>query len=553
MSKANKLNFSWWIIVALIVGIIFSFYHLTIPNLWGVKSYSPLSLNSLSPSVEVDEAIFYATKTREIFDGHFKLSDLMIAEYKQSPSVFLGELVPASLTAALSKLGKGVEFGFMISDFLFPALGFLSLTWFLYWLTKNQSWAMIGALLTMFFYHYAGYLPYLPSILRLIIKALDAGRISFMVRSFHSQITLPLFVIFLTFLYQQKKRLSGVMLGVLAYSHFFYFSFALALLGLRLKKNLKGLVLGLLIALPYLVSLIQFKQSSLSADFFDKIYYSPKIDKNQVIVLVLGLGLTWLVKNKQKRWFFRDIFITGLGLMVGSALLKFGLDDPIGHWMLRAIYPSLIMLIVVILAERIKKINAVITILIIISLLGYQFRTHWQYFKNAALAFYLEPKKKELFNWLNENTPNGSVVVTNSLKDNLYLQIYTHNNSYIPRAQISLAPTAEAEERFLIAQKMAGKTEPDIRAMFVENTLLKQKKRFDFDQCGGVYLYFRKYINKDYYNCFVPEEVLEQILQRYQQIEPELTKYQADYWLTDQDFTKGKLLWENQVYKLFKL
>jgi len=488
-----KKQINLWLLVALIVGVIFSFYHLIIPNLWGIKPYSPLSLNTMSPSIEVDEAIFYASKAREIIDGNFRLSDVMIVEYKKSPPLFLGELVPAGLIAILSKLGNGVESGFMIADFFFPALGFLILSWFIYLLTKNQWWAMIGSLLTMFFYHYLKYLPYLPSIIKLAIKALSSGRCSFMIRSFHPQISLPLFLIFLIGVFKKKDWLTGIMLGVLAYSHFFYFSFGLALLGWRLRKNLKSLIIGLLISLPYLISLLVFKQSGLAEEFLEKIYFSPRVSWNQLIGLSLGIGLSFLIKNKANRWFFLNIFITGLVLILGANLFKFGLDDPIGHWMLRVIYPNLIIITVVIIAERIKTINWKVAVLILIGLLSYQFRVHWQYFKYNAQAFYIESDKLELFEWLNQNTPRGSVVVSASLKDNLYLPIFTHNNNFIPRAQISLVPTQEAEKRFLIAQKMAGKVDSDIKAMFEINQKLKQKKRFEFDNCAGVYLYFRQF------------------------------------------------------------
>ena len=437
MEKKNKLKLIVWGTIAIIVGLVFSFYHLVIPKLWGVKPYSPLSLNQLSPSVAVDEAIFYASKAREIIDGNFWLSDLMVAEYKQSSPIFMGEMIPSSLIALLSIFGGGIDNGFIIADFLFPALGFLIIGWFLYLLTNSHKWSMIGALLTMFFYHYLSSIPYFPSIIKLIIISVNLGNYSMMIRSFHPQISLLIFILFLGSLFKRKVKTTGVLLGMLSYSHFFYFSFGVALLGLRLKKNIKILLIGVLVSLPYLINLLVFQQSSLSKEFLEKIYFSPRLNVNQLISLCLGIILSWLIINKKKKQFFSDIFITGLFLALGANLVKFGLDDPVGHWMLRVINPSLVMLGVLVLAERVKVVNGLIATLIIALLVGYQGRVHWQYFKHQAQAYQIESEKVELFNWLNQNTAKNSVVISANLKDNLYLSIFTHNNSFIPTVYIS--------------------------------------------------------------------------------------------------------------------
>ena len=74
-------------------------------------------------------------------------------------------------------------------------------------------------------------------------------------------------------------------------------------------------------------------------------------------------------------------------------------------------------------------------------------------FNRQAQAFQIEPDKVGAFEWINQNINKDSVILTSSLKDNLYLAIFTHANVFIPRSQHSLAPDIEALERFLLLYK----------------------------------------------------------------------------------------------------
>jgi len=568
--KFKKIAFKrWWLVLALLVGLVFGFYHWVIPSLWGIDNYSALSLNQQSPSFAVDETIFYGSKVQEILDGHWQLGDVMIWEYKDKASPFIGEWLVTVIMAGLSEIGGGVNQGFMLADFIWPAIAFLILTSLIYSLTKREDLAAIGALMVMFLANYLSYFPYLPSVARLMYRAIFRGTYSPLIRSFHPQISLSFFVGWMLVLWLMVKTkqgekywwLVGIGLAGLVYSHFFYWTFALAFLGLYFfryqKRVAKALGLAGVLTLPYWLRLYQFKQSALSEDFLAKVNYQPGLGWKTLGLLILGFLVSLLVvKKKNLSNFWQRFYLTGLILIGVSAMIKLGLDDPIGHWLIRVIYPMTVVLVMVIVAERVKKLPEWLSILLVLILMGYQARVHWQYFKHQARAFQIEPERLELFEWLNHNTEKDSVVITSSLKDNLYLPVYTHNNVFIPRAQLSLAPTGEALERFLTVNKLAGTSEEELRRMFLENKDLKAKKRFEFDNCAGVYLYFRQYAGSDYYNCSVPEEKLDQILAEYDEVEPSLSKWRADYWLTQSDkqiFANWPLVWENKKYQVYKL
>ena len=562
-------------LAGLIVGGLYSFYHLAIPKLWGVSHYTPLALNTKSPSFAVDETIFYASKTREILDGNWWISDVDIKEYKNTPSPFVGETIPAVLMAFLVKLSGGVGKGFMIADFIFPGVVFFILSLLINQLTSRKYLSMVGALVVMFGYQYFSYFPYLPSIIKLLVKYFQTGAYSHFIRSFHPQISFGLFlgfvIIFFKTLNKHKKKVDiewwlGWFLGLLIYTHVFYWSFAFVWVGVGLvmalvnkdKKRVKrlglSLVIGLLLGLVYWLNLYWFSKLPISQDFILNSWFKTGWRLRDIGLIFIMTGLTWfLIKEKVTRQFWLSFFVTSLVVMVGSQVIGLGFDDPVGHWLQRVVYPMTGVFGFSLLVNFLKRDYKWLSLGLVLLLLGYQSRVHFMYFKNQAEVFRIEPERLELFEWLNQNTQKDSVVMTAGLKDNLYLPVYTHNNVFIPRSQLSLASTEETIERFLMTQKLVGKTETELREMFKENHQLKQVKRFDFDNCAGVYLFFRRYIQNDYYNCSVPNEVLDEITDKYKNAVIDLNKYQADYWLTDETFDQGELLWENQKYKLYKL
>ena len=177
-------------------------------------------------------------------------------------------------------------------------------------------------------------------------------------------------------------------------------------------------------------------------------------------------------------------------------------------------------------------------------------------------------EKKQLFDWINESTSADSVIATTSLTDNIYLTVYTQANVFIPRSQHSLAPDSEALERLLYVYKISGISEDRLKAMFSlteSNKQVRAKEHFNFDDCAGHYIYFRRYIGRDYYNCSVPEFVLKDILQKYQSLNlNEINfRYRLDYWLwgpneekwatfIPENDTNWQLVWSNTAYRLYQ-
>lgn len=491
----------------------------------------PLALNTASPSFVVDETIFYASRNLS------------------QPQLFFGEIIPTLLLKTLNN-------NFTLADALFPPLTFLALGWLFFTLTKNHYWSIFGSILTIGFFHYLNYFPYLPSVIAKIFASLSAGTYSLLIRTPHPQLTLVFFSVFACLIWLRlSRRLPdwpvSLGLAILTYSHFFYWTFGLVwLLTLRLFR---ALPLWLVLAFPYFINQWQLTQLSVWPEFLAESYYAPPPNFNQISLLVFCLILIQLIKARKLKQFWQSFYLSATVIIAASALLHFGADDPIGHWFTRVIEPLTIVMFITLINQKVRFIRPVWLAMLSLLLLIYLWQTQRIYFNKNRAGFVIEPEKIELFKWLNQNTPDNSIVVTASLVDNLYLPAHTNNQVFIPRSQVSLVPSAEQLDRFLIAQKLAGKSEAGIRLMFSKNEGLKTRKRFEFDNCAGIYLFFRLYAGRDYYDCRVPEPVLEQILEQYRQTRPDLTKYRADYWLGTEPVEFGRLLWENQTYKIYAL
>lgn len=549
----------WCGLIAFLLSAIFGFYHFTIPSLFKIAPYSPLALNSETSSLSVDETIAYAPKVQEILNGHIALSDAFIWEYKNYASPLRGEIVPAIIMAGLAKIGGGVDKAFILADFIFPPIVFLLLVRFFGLIGGKKYFSVAAALIVMFFYNYFRLFPYLPSALLQIFQSLNNGYPSPFLRSFHPQISFPFFILGIITLWQKRWINLGLTLGLLFYTDFFYWTFMLAftaLTGLKNREFVKSLILGLVPGLPYFLNAFRFQSLPLSQSFITNLTFKPEAEILPLIVMLTLLLLAkWGLRNKALSVFWQLYYAAMIVVLLGSKLLNFSLDDPVGHWRLRIIYP-LTLGFILLLINQWLKIKKTFWIALAVLLLVYQSRVHWQFFHKKAASFYIEPEKLEVFNWINRNTANDSVVLTTSLKDNLYLTIFTHANVFIPRSQHSLAPADEALERFLILYKAAGVPAERVQTMLSlteANLELKAKGRFNFDDCGGHYLYFRRFIGNDYYNCSVPEEKLAEILEQYETLQPDLTKYRADYWLGAEPVAFGRLVWENSAYKIYAL
>jgi len=599
-SKKRPIIFFWGLIV-ICIGILFSFQNWFVPNLYKEKYYSPLALPDRAKSEAFDPTIYYGSKTREFMDGHWTINDPFIWEYKNKPSPFnLGEMVPTAIMATLAKLVGGIDKAFILSCFIFPPVSFLLISFLIYLATRKPWLSACGSLITIFFFLYLKYYPFLPSIINLIIKAPIHGYLSPLSGIFHPQITFPFFLattIFIWLIIMKSSYLKkirwlflGISLAILTYSYIFFWIYALAwiilLIGwLWIKKEkvinlelIKALITFILLSLPYFFAVYKFYQSGLLNSFIKiasfssgKYFLSPE-DIKWILYSLIFIFLSFcLNKNKQKRLFWVSFFATFIGLILAVKVLGVENAEIRGHWLIRIIWPFTFIILLSSFIERVKIDFKYLALILSIILLSYQFIAHYQFYKNNYWMFLIEPERIELFNWFNSHTEKDSVVITASLRDNLYIPVYTHNNVLVPRAFLSIVPAEESLERYLLANKLLGVPKERVEMTFsaTEKNLEGLNNNFFYwDGCAGHHLFFRLTAQEQYYRCWVTDEKKKNILEQFDIMENNISdwqeKYRIDYYLwgpyekqwseINPETISGIIkVWENNSFTVYKI
>lgn len=585
----EKKNWLFLIIVAIFVSLIFGGIHILL--FFKLKdSYSPILINQALPSFARDETVAYAPKVREVFDGHLILTDLYLAEHKTLPSLLIGENLPAILMAFLAKISGSIPQAFIFADFLFPSVILIILTLLVFSLSENFSFSIFTSLVVIFFYGILEYLPFIPSILKMLITHPLNGFYSGFIRSFHPQVSFLFFVLFIffTFLAFKKNKMifwltAGLFLGSLFYSYIFFATYGYALMGTLLlywliskklslvKRVLTSLSLGLLVDLPYIVNLFAFQKLPQAKEFISNFKYPNTIPWKIIIFCLFFILLSRFLKPKRLKIFFTLFFLAGLILLTLSYVFKLNINDSPGHWAMAVIYPfSIINLSLFIQQGFLSQKKAAFWISLCLIALAYQTSCHFRYFSKQENNFILAKEEKEMLSWLNK-TQKDSVVLTASLKYNLLIPALTHNNVFLPYSQYSLSSEKEAFERFFILYKFLEISPERIREMFSRtpsNEALARIKHLSYDDCAGSYFYYLRFKKKHNYFCDIPSEKLEEIINSYQEfnLDPQssLKKYEIDYLLFGpyeqkwarislKEYPCLKLIEENKDYQLYQI
>src|SRR3989344_579734 len=116
----NFFNFKILLILSLIsIGLVVS-----LPHIYGIfkfqNNYSPLTTDQ-SLSCMHEETYIYSAYVQELQKGNIR-GDNYVWEYKNSPSVFFGEIGGVLPIYALSLIGGSIPAGFILSDFVLPII-----------------------------------------------------------------------------------------------------------------------------------------------------------------------------------------------------------------------------------------------------------------------------------------------------------------------------------------------------------------------------------------------------------------------------------------------
>ena len=284
-------NWTLLLITAFFVSLVFGGVHIFLSLKIG-NSYSPILLNSFIPSITSDETVAYAPKVREVFDGNLLLTDVYLKEHKTLPSPLIGENLPALIMGLLARISGSIPNAFIAADFIFPSISFIILSLLIFSFSKNLPFSIFVSLVVIFHSKIMELMPYIPSIIQILIKQPIGGSYSSFLKSFHPQVSFPLFGLFLLLtLFAIKKNkislwlISGILLGLLSYTDIFFSTYAFLITALFLlwslikkdflstKRALIILFAGALISLPYVVNFFLFNQLPQSKSFIENFQY----------------------------------------------------------------------------------------------------------------------------------------------------------------------------------------------------------------------------------------------------------------------------------------
>lgn len=474
---------------ALMVMLIFGFPHAI--NIYhnGYDLYNPLPyVNGL---IENADEIVAAPGINRALEGKLIVNNPQIIEHKDYPSH--ADILPYLLLGLFGIFGFTTKDVFILSDFIFPAVGFIVL----YFLMKNvfKIGKNLSILFSLLVILYNSFTDFLISIFKLNVLNFFSAQDMFA----HSRLYAPelifipflLAIISLFYVMNSKKQIYSILtiiLGVsLVYSYIFYSStFWLAFLILFAykilyekedqKNNIKKFILisvpSFLLSIPYIINLLALKNLPSYNDIllrtgaeFGRFIHIPLI-----YALTSGIFLIILYISVHNKNRFNFIFITSF---VASATILSNIQIITGfniqpfHWTLRVIelfyfigaayllncfdFTSTNKILnsigknAISFFNIIKKISAILIIIFILYGFGYSSTATY---RNIDLYNFSE-SELQLYGWLNNNTQKSSVVMTDSIDQSMKISSYTHNNIYLPNGFITDITTEEITDRLV--------------------------------------------------------------------------------------------------------
>lgn len=537
------------IVLAVAIGLIVGLPHILIPKIISPQKYDPLQfIEGKGSSITMEEVYTYVPEVREILEGKLWVTDTQVAEYNGQSTPFAGETGLAWIMAGLAEITGSIENAFMLADFLFPAV-ILLLVYTVVWLfTKNQIVSATCGAVLVIWPELLVLFPYPGALISSLKSALDPRDFLFISRNFHPQLSLPAYLFAFVCLLRPglenprpgllRLILSGLSIGFLFYTYIFNwtaFGLGLGLFfvsviflslkrpglvaaarpGLNMVRSLSVIfIVAGLVAVPYFLQVWNFRQSGLAPDFFTKLSLPNRgffdlVARQWVFVLV------FLVFNKASHYGrkLRPLqTLLFLCFWIAPLLLPDLMQNVLGrdlegkHWVRRIGYPMSIMGLGLIAGEIKRKWVNLTVGLILLSSLAYGIAVQVNMSSKAAFAYAIDKNKQELYELINTKFPPGSAIASLDWETVVNIPAKTQGFNFSPIGMRTIAPTAEALDRFLWTSALYGKSADWVKEAFGENGI------------GTTRVYYFMHADEEAVFKVQPEKI-EEILLRYGEIQ----------------------------------
>lgn len=549
------------VLLAVLVGII-----IILPTLLSIGELGPGGFKGIYPLLNDDED-YYMALTRDVYDGHYNLSNPYFEEHKDGRYLF-----PPAPEITYSLIAKALSISVatlaIVNDFFLPMISVL-LLYALFW--KMTGSKKISLLLTGLFF-----LIFISTFGRPITP--QFGFIFFL-----SGLNLIWHIVMNR--HELRKIIMynlsfAVCFGILVYAYPFYWM-ALAVVytlwtifiaysdsSFRywLKNWLAFFIPAFIFALPFALNTLALSRSSL---FFETNLRMGFINTHfpgsfmNVGMMVLCIPLVYLfwkyVEDKKLAIFSLVLVLSGAILNWQNVITGKTLQFP-PHF-----YPIGILLVFLIAAlifsewrraESFKysRVFSVILLCIFLTGITYKQKGEMMYtFGNilsprdiSALQHMAEPLR-----WLEQNTEKDSTVYVLGDEYNLLIPVYTHNNVYFAgNAGFSLMADTELENRWAIQHFFDDITEKDIMG----NREIWANKFIDTYQNKETRRKIKTLLTGEEYlqTVLMDPQFVERVLESHKKFremgfERALKTYEADYVLVD-----GNVIQYVDVEKMLK-
>lgn len=500
---------------SLLVGLIFSLNNL-IPMLVASRNSETI----FTPFNGGDENL-YAAQIREVFEGKFFSGDPFIYETKNlKPTLpWLGPLIFGLLAKCLGSL----ELVFIVSDFFLPAVIFF-LIFKLTWQISRHYWgSILAGLSTLFLYQLT---TKFPPVTTGLIKGfyqtltLEIPLFFSFNRLIPPQFTFIVFLLFLISLYQtqiKKKNywpiIAGLASGSLAYLYFYQWSASLVILTVITllsffskdgfsKRLFIALTVSLFVSSGYFYQIFSFTQLDKQISFgrLDGRFLEPltTLRYGLLAVFILIAPLKKPIKNLLLSIFISAVVLMNLQVFTGFTIAP-------GHWPHSTFEPLLVISGFILLTIVFKKYfpDTIKTGLLTIAVIIYAVVNQVKITQAWQSLYQLSSAENRLFQWLNQNTPSESVVLTLNKRLNRYLPVLTDNNIYLPYGSYSQLDNSQLWHRINLAFSAYHLNETQVKDYLLDTQFIGQL----FDQ---TYNYHQR---SDLSDLEFPDQIEDRILE----------------------------------------
>jgi len=501
--KNDKLFITLFIFAAFVVGIVYS----ALPHFvrYDTLKDKDLLYTPLTQESNFDLMNVHGGRYREILDGHLLSGEVDTYEHKDGPALW--PLLSAAMLAPFLIVTGSIFAMLIITDFVFPILIFVAFFLLLHTLTRHKFFSLASSYILMLFPQLPLLIP--PSsltelkILVLQFLPIPIGTPMISLSYLGRESFIPggvFFVLSLYFAYEATVResgkkyfilLAGIFYGLLFYLYFYFWVFMTIFLGLFFlvlliaKKRKEALhifsvgIIGLVVSIPFWISHYELTQLPNYWELVERM--SVEIGRGikwflwktyLLFAAMAGVSL-WLGKKLcDTPWAYFLVALALSGVAVYNINVVTGFFVQSDHWSGRVflitegiIWAVLFYYFIFYIKEKYNIINIIFkkVLLGIFVILSLSLTSNIVYSQivintNNAHTYTVLPELMASYEWLNENTPNGSVVMSPSLETNIDLPVYTSNRIFMARAMNTLATEEELLNRLYITYALFGIT-----------------------------------------------------------------------------------------------